>query len=69
MRTQETKKGWPFVREGEDQKLETSCLSVLEGAHVRGSFGLGSGDLGGITDDEGSILVEQPKRGALFRKW
>ena len=34
---------------------------LLEPAHVGGPFGLGPGDLGGITDDEGSILGEHPQ--------
>jgi len=51
--------------EREDQRLETPCLPILQGAHVRGPPRLRSRDLGGITDDEGGILVEQPKQRLL----
>ena len=67
MRTQRTKKGWPSLCRGRRRpKAGTPGLSVLEPAHVGGPFGLGSGDLGGITDDEGSILAEHPQE-RLFK--
>ena len=54
-----------FSGGGEDQNLETLSLPVLERAHVRDSPRLRSRDLGGITDEEGSILVEQPQERLL----